>query len=157
MPQLDVSTFPSQIFWLVVCFALLCFAMVAFLVPRLSQVMANRAATLEELRQKTEQLTLEASRLNHINEKNLQAAKAEVHSKIKQSMTELAKLKEEKLHEFEARLQSHLNQTQQQLNQHKQEILSSSEEIVQHLVKDMYRSLTQQDPESSPSAPAKNL
>ncbi len=156
MPQLDVSTFPSQIFWLVICFAVLCFAMVAFLVPRMAQIMASRAMTLEELRQKADQLAMEANQLSRQNEEHLQAAKVEIHSKINQSMAELAKAKDDKIHEFEAQLHRQINDVQQKLNQHKEEILNSSQQIISHLLEDMYRRLTQQELDAEHLATVKN-
>ncbi len=144
MPQLDIATFPSQIFWLVICFAILCFAMVAFLVPRLSRTMAARAQELEDLRQKTDQLMIEANHLNQLNANHLQAAKAEIHANVNHVIAGLTKLKDEKIHTFEAKLQQHTNEIQDKLAQNKQEILTASQDMIDHLVQDMYKNLTGQ-------------
>ncbi|WP_198022295.1 hypothetical protein [Candidatus Odyssella acanthamoebae] len=155
MPQLDASTFPSQIFWLVICFAILCFAMVAFLVPRLSQTMAVRAKELEDLRQKTDQLMNEANKLNQLNADHLQAAKMEIHAKVNQVITDLTQLKDEKIHTFEAKLQHHANEVQDKLAQDKQEILAASQDMIGHLLQDMYQTLTEQPLEAGQLAAAK--
>ena len=42
MPQLEISTFPSQIFWLVVSFLILYIIMAKVIVPRISSVIKNR-------------------------------------------------------------------------------------------------------------------
>lgn len=42
MPQLDFSTYPSQIFWLVVCFAALYFVLAVIVIPRLAKVQTLR-------------------------------------------------------------------------------------------------------------------
>jgi F-type H+-transporting ATPase subunit b len=48
MPQLDVATFPSQLFWLAICFCAL-YALCSFLaIPRIARVLDVRQATLEE-------------------------------------------------------------------------------------------------------------
>jgi len=48
MPQLDFSTYPSQIFWLFISFAVLYFVMHFFILPAIAKVMAERQAVLAE-------------------------------------------------------------------------------------------------------------
>lgn len=155
MPQLDISTFPSQIFWLVICFAILCFAMVTFLVPRMSQAMASRASELNTLQHKANQLLAEAEKLNRQNAEKLQTAKHDVNLKISEVTIELAKLKDEKIHAFESKLQQQAHDLQNKLNKNKEEILATSEDLVHHLIHDMYRNLTGQDLQSAQLALAK--
>ena len=47
MPQLDPSTFGSQLFWLLVCFGALYLVLSFIVVPRISKTLATRAETLE--------------------------------------------------------------------------------------------------------------
>ena len=61
MPQLDFSTFPNQIFWLLVTLVVIYFALSRIAIPRISAVLAERAGTItndiaaaEELKQKAE-------------------------------------------------------------------------------------------------------
>ena len=42
MPQLDVSTFTSQLFWLCVCFFSMLFIMSRFIVPKIAEVVEQR-------------------------------------------------------------------------------------------------------------------
>ena len=39
MPQLDTSTFTSQLFWLVVCFFSMMFIMSKFIIPKIADIM----------------------------------------------------------------------------------------------------------------------
>ena len=48
MPQLELSTYASQVFWLVVCFGMLCVFMGTFIAPRIGLSLHQRAKTLEE-------------------------------------------------------------------------------------------------------------
>jgi F-type H+-transporting ATPase subunit b len=43
MPQLDVSSWASQIFWLIICFAVLYFALSRFILPALRDTIATRS------------------------------------------------------------------------------------------------------------------
>jgi F-type H+-transporting ATPase subunit b len=62
MPQLDFSTFPNQIFWLVVTLLVIYFVLSKVALPRIGSVMAERSGTItndlaaaEELKQKAVQ------------------------------------------------------------------------------------------------------
>lgn len=47
MPQFDISWFPSQIFWLVVTFALFYFVLSSFVLPQLGAAIEGRASKIE--------------------------------------------------------------------------------------------------------------
>ena len=76
MPQLDFSTFPNQIFWMVV-FCVVLFAIVKiFIIPRMEDIFANRRKVIdgsiskaEEIKQRVEEIELQI-------EKELSEAKA---------------------------------------------------------------------------------
>ncbi len=62
MPQLDFSTFPNQIFWLVVTLLVIYFVLSRVALPRIGSVLAERSGTItndlaaaEELKQKAVQ------------------------------------------------------------------------------------------------------
>jgi F-type H+-transporting ATPase subunit b len=42
LPQLDVSTFPSQIFWLIICFSVLYYLLSRRALPRVSEILEAR-------------------------------------------------------------------------------------------------------------------
>ncbi len=47
MPQLDVNTFPSQIFWLVLCFSILYIAISFWFVPKIESIQSVRARQIK--------------------------------------------------------------------------------------------------------------
>ncbi len=47
MPQLDFSVFPSQLFWLVVCFFIMLFVMSRFIIPRTAEMINLRKAKID--------------------------------------------------------------------------------------------------------------
>ena len=57
LPQMDIATFPSQLFWLVITFSLLYLFMWKFVIPRLG-------ATIEERRDKISNDINDADNLN---------------------------------------------------------------------------------------------
>lgn len=63
MPQLDYSTYLSQIFWLFLSFFLLWGGMRRWVLPLFDDVIKKRADTLEELTKKTNLITLDAQKI----------------------------------------------------------------------------------------------
>lgn len=151
MPQLDISTFPSQVFWLVICFGILCFAMVAILIPRMSKIMESRAVELETLKIKTEKLMAQADALTAKNTQNFEDGKHQVHGQISQMMSELAKIRDEKIHAFEDHVHQQTQSLSQKLEADRHEIQAKSKEILPHLVQDILHKLIGQETSSTPS------
>ena len=77
MPQLDFSTFPNQIFWLVI-FCLLLFAIVKFfIIPRMEDIFANRRKIIDGNIAKAEEIKLRVSEIEKKIEEELQKAKSQ--------------------------------------------------------------------------------
>lgn len=64
MPQLEISTFPSQIFWLVVSFLILYIIMAKVIVPRISSVIKNRENEIKNNIHISEQLYRDTEIIN---------------------------------------------------------------------------------------------
>ncbi len=77
MPQLDFSTFPNQIFWLVV-FCVVLFAIVKlFIIPRMEDIFANRRKIIDGNIAKAEEIRLRVSEIEKQIEDELQKAKSQ--------------------------------------------------------------------------------
>ncbi len=77
MPQLDFSTFPNQIFWLVV-FCVVLFAIVKFfIIPRMEDIFANRRKIIDGNVAKAEEIRLRVSEIEKQIEEELQKAKSQ--------------------------------------------------------------------------------
>ena len=94
MPQLDFSTFPNQIFWLVI-FCIILFAIVKlFIIPRMEDIFANRRKIIDGNIAKAEEIRLRVSEIEQQIEEELTKAKAQCDdimnasgSNIKEQMT----------------------------------------------------------------------
>ena len=76
MPQLVFSTFPNQIFWLVV-FCVVLFAIVKiFIIPRMEDIFANRRKVIDGSISKAEEIKLRVEEIEKQIEKELSEAKA---------------------------------------------------------------------------------
>ena len=77
MPQLDFSTFPNQIFWLVV-FCVVLFAIVRlFIIPRMEDIFANRRKIIDGNVAKAEEIRIRVSEIEKQIEDELQKAKSQ--------------------------------------------------------------------------------
>ena len=87
MPQLDFSTFPNQIFWLVVTLVIIYLVLSRVALPRIGSVLAERKGTItndlaaaEELKQKAVQA--EAAYQNALTTARVEAAKIVAQAKV---------------------------------------------------------------------------
>ncbi|MBX6367904.1 MAG: F0F1 ATP synthase subunit B' [Rhodospirillales bacterium] len=91
MPQIEqVYTFPSQIFWLVVAFAVLYFLMSKVALPRLGRVIEERRRRLDEDLEKAAQMKTEAEAVIAAYERALADARAQAQATVKETNDRLA-------------------------------------------------------------------
>ena len=64
MPQLDFAFYPAQIFWLIVSFGILFFAMKYWLLPPLTDILAQREEKIKEILRQADKMSAEADRIN---------------------------------------------------------------------------------------------
>ncbi len=83
MPQFDVATFPSQIFWLVIFFTALFFILWKGFIPRVTNVFAMRQDKIEDDLSRAEKLKNEAAEAQQAYEKALAEARAKAQAELK--------------------------------------------------------------------------
>lgn len=77
MPQLDFSTFPNQIFWLLVTLVVIYFVLSKIALPRISSVLSERSGTIMKDIAAAEELKLQAKAAEDAYNQALAEAKAE--------------------------------------------------------------------------------
>ena len=91
LPQLDISTWPSQLFWLVVLFTTGYIIMAKFVTPRIGTVLEERRAKLDNDLGKARIASEDAARIRAEYEANLDAARSAAAEIAKQATAEAAK------------------------------------------------------------------
>lgn len=89
MPQLDFSTFPNQIFWLVVTLIVIYMILSRIALPRISAVLAERAGTITNDLGAAEELKLKAQAAEAAYEKALTEARAEANRIVAEAKAEI--------------------------------------------------------------------
>jgi len=77
MPQLDTSTYPNQIFWLIVALGAIYLILTRVALPRISSVLAERNGTITNDIAAAEELKMKAAEAERAYEKALADARAE--------------------------------------------------------------------------------
>ncbi len=90
MPQLDVATFPSLLFWLAVSFLLLYVGLKVFILPHLTRIFDERQETIETFLEKAEELQKEAETLAQSSEKKLEEATATSQTMVTETVQNLS-------------------------------------------------------------------
>jgi F-type H+-transporting ATPase subunit b len=96
MPQLDLSTFPSQIFWLAVFFTVLYLLMAKLAIPRIERVIDERRDRVENDLDKAGQMKSEAEAVITAYEKALADARHQAQLTMKETSDKLAALAAER-------------------------------------------------------------
>ena len=89
LPQLDLTTYASQIFWLIISFIVLYFLVSRVAVPRISDVLEERQGRIANDLDKAERLKKEAEQVHAEYEKSLRDARERAHSILRAAQEEL--------------------------------------------------------------------
>lgn len=89
LPQLDFSTFPNQIFWLVVTLVVIYLILSRVALPRIGSVLAERAGTITNDIAAAEELKLKAKEAEAAYTEALAAARAEAQKIVAEARAEI--------------------------------------------------------------------
>ena len=126
MPQLDTSTFPSQLFWLGVCFLALYIILSYIAVPKITYVLENREQVLEEKINKASAYREQAEDLLADYEATLAKARETAHQQYKSASRTMAAEIAQKQKDFLDKLNDKLHLAEQDLYRAR---LEASQEI----------------------------
>jgi F-type H+-transporting ATPase subunit b len=90
MPQLDISTYSSQVFWLLVTFVILYFLLWKVALPKVASVLSQRQSKVEQDLNSASQLKQEAEKILADYEAKLAEAKSEAQSVMKQTADQIS-------------------------------------------------------------------
>ena len=129
MPQLEPSSYISQIFWLTVTFFGLWFLMSWFIIPRIAEVIDARRKKIDDYIQKAETINKKAMETLERYEKALQKANQDVASNIAHKKQEIAFEIEQKKNAFSRELASKIAENEYILAKDRKETLEAIDEV----------------------------
>jgi len=129
MPQLDFSTFPSQIFWLFVSFAVLYLIMATLIVPRLERIVTARQGRVDGDLERASRLQSEAEAIMQAYEKALADARAQAQASMKATLDRLNQVASERQSQATAQLTRRLEEAERRIAAEKTQALASLPQI----------------------------
>ena len=138
LPQMDISTFPSQLFWLIITFTALYLFMWKFVIPRLSTTIEERKDKISNDINDAENLNSEASKILENYDEKMNSASLEsneIVSNSKATMNEyLDKLKKDNEIKINAMITESEKKIHQQKQQSEQEIKKATIDTIKSIV-----------------------
>lgn len=137
MPQLDLSTFASQLFWLVVFFVVLYAVLSRVAIPRIAGVLDERERRIADNRERAEKLVAEAKAAEAAYEKLLADARNEAQGILRSAAEDSARRAEERQHELGERLAAQIKAAEERIAASKGEALAEVRAVAAGLASDV--------------------
>ena len=142
MPQLDFSTFPNQIFWLIV-FCVVLFAIVKFfIIPRMEDIFANRRKIIDGNIAKAEELRIRVSEIEKKIEEELQKAKSQCDEIMNASGLNIKEQMASALEDSKIATSQLINEAESRLKELRDGSESAIEKISEELASDIIKKIT---------------
>jgi F-type H+-transporting ATPase subunit b len=139
VPQFDVSTFSSQIFWLGITFIIFYAVLKRSIIPRMSSLLHTRWEHTEGHVKRSDDLMSEADLLGQTYEKEILEAREEARSIIQKAQEKMSALasreKSQILHQINFKLEA----DKRRIEEEKSRLLAQVEQAAQGLVEDVYQ------------------
>lgn len=131
MPQLEISTYISQIFWLITTFLCFWLVMDKIIIPRIAETIEARKRKYNEFILKAEEINKKALSALNKYEETLAAAKANAAQQIRKNEVELKAFIAQEEANINQRLKQKVAENEERLFHEKDETLKKIEELSQ--------------------------
>ena len=129
LPQLDFTTWPTQIFWLVVSFALAYVLMSRIVTPRIASVLEERHTRLEDDMERARQAAQEAEDMRVTFEKALADARSEAADKTRETLANATQDAEKKNDAAAKRLATKIAKAETKIMESRAEALKELDDV----------------------------
>ncbi|AFB25652.1 MULTISPECIES: F0F1 ATP synthase subunit B' [spotted fever group] len=116
MPQFDIATYYSQIFWLIVTFGLLYIFVYKFITPKAEEIFNNRQTNIQDNITQADTLTIEVEKLNKYYNEEIDKTNAEIDRLKKEKIDSLESEFLIKKKNLEQDLKNAINQNIEDIN-----------------------------------------
>jgi F-type H+-transporting ATPase subunit b len=142
MPQLDITTFPTQLIWLAITFLVLYLVMRAVGLPRVGEVIAARRARIDGDLEKAQQLKNETEAVISAYEKALTEARAQAQVSLRETTEQLNAQSAERQRKVVEELAKETAAAERRINEAKQQALGSLRDIAIEATREAAEKLT---------------
>ena len=135
MPQLDISVFPTQLFWLALIFVALYLILWKVALPRVTEVRESRQVRIESDLEKAEALKAEAEAALADYEKTIAKATADAQNSVREAARKMAEDAESQRNALAARLADQLAEAEKRIADERARAINEIGEIAGDLTK----------------------
>ncbi len=133
IPHMDVSTYPSQIFWLMVSFALLYFLMYKKVLPQIQYTIERRQNTIESNLEKAAKLRDKAEDLKISYDKSLRQAHNHANEFLENSLADMNDKNSSELEKAMDKILASVDKSEVLLNQQKEKAMAQANSVAQNI------------------------
>lgn len=149
MPQLDFSTYSSQLFWLAITFGALYLVLALRLLPRVTDVLTQRADRIRDFLDDADRLKREAEEVQAAYEKSLAEARAAASRELEQARATIQADIEAKTKALDAKLNEQARTAEARIKAAKAEAMAGLEEVAAATCSAMVAKLAGRSPSES--------
>lgn len=141
MPQLDVTTFSNQIFWLVVTMVVLYLVMSRVALPRIAAVLADRRGTITSDIAAAEEYKLKALQAEEAYQKALSDARAEAHRIVEAAKAEMQSELDVQIAKADAEIAAKASESERRIREIRDNAMDMVSEVSKDVTKEILHSL----------------
>ena len=142
MPQLEITTYPSQIFWLVVSLLTLYLIMSRIIIPKISSVIKNRESQIKNNIHISEQMYKDTEIINNEYEETTKKIEEEARGIIKHLKESTSKKIAKNTESLKKRLEDILEKNEQEIINNKKKVLKEINKISLNLSEEILKKLS---------------
>lgn len=141
MPQLDTSTFTSQLFWLCICFFSMLFIMSKFIVPRIADILEQRQRKIDGYLSKAHTVKIHAEEALKRYQDALAEATANADKALAETHEELNRYMQQKQDELAQKLNKKIKAGEAEINKSKDDALAKVKDMSEDLALDIVKKI----------------
>jgi len=129
MPQLDPSSFPTQLFWLIVCFSILYLVMWKVALPKIADVLRERQERMDDDLEKAEKLKADAQEVLEAYQKTMTEGRSEAQSILRAASEKISAENAARQDELSKRIQAETAEAEARIAEAKQQALANIQTV----------------------------
>ena len=148
MPQLDPSSFSSQLFWLTISFVVLYVLLARLLLPQVQSVLVQRKRTMESDVEQADRLKSEAARVSEQYDAALADARAKSQKMLSEAQAEIAARAAKRRSELDTSIEKKLSESETSIRGAKQAVSDKLAPVAGDLASLIVEVLVHQKPDA---------
>jgi F-type H+-transporting ATPase subunit b len=148
MPQFDPSSFPSQIFWLVVTFIALYWVVSRLAIPRVGEVIEQRKRLVQDDIDRAQALKTETDQAIAAYEKAMADARAQAQDHVRAITAEMKAAADKKTAEVNAEVSTKISEGEARIAKAKSDAMGSLRTIAAETARDIVSKLASLTPDA---------